>query len=112
MPSGLCSEYFRSQADDARVRRAFQTLLIYIGNVARNPEVEKFRRIRISNPAFQERVGSLEGGVGFLELCGFEKPEGNDDILVLPRERVDMAVLNSAGSQLKSALTNPYFGLL
>ncbi|PKI64813.1 hypothetical protein CRG98_014809 [Punica granatum] len=99
------------KGDDARVRRAFQTLLTYIGNVARNPEVEKFRRIRLSNPVFQERVGALEGGVEFLELCGFRKTEGLE-FLFLPRDKVDMGVLHSAGSQLKSALTNPYFGLL
>ncbi|KAF2284524.1 hypothetical protein GH714_026120 [Hevea brasiliensis] len=38
--------------DDAAVKRAFQTLLIYVGNVAKNPDVEKFRKIRISNPLF------------------------------------------------------------
>ncbi|KAK9281233.1 hypothetical protein L1049_004128 [Liquidambar formosana] len=39
--------------DDARVKRAFQTLLIYVGNVAKNPNEEKFRKIRFSNPSFQ-----------------------------------------------------------
>ncbi|KAG2711992.1 hypothetical protein I3760_04G103800 [Carya illinoinensis] len=42
--------------DDARVRRAFQTLLIYVGNVAKNPDEEKFRKIRLGNPLFQVRV--------------------------------------------------------
>ncbi|PON31919.1 PUG domain containing protein, partial [Trema orientale] len=97
--------------NDARVRRAFQTLLIYVGNVARNPHEEKFRRIRLSNPLFQERVGSLKGGVDFLELCGFERTE-EGEFLYLPQEKVNMAVLNSAGSELKSAITNPFFGVL
>ncbi|XP_041008786.1 UBX domain-containing protein 1-like isoform X2 [Juglans microcarpa x Juglans regia] len=39
--------------DDARVRRAFQTLLIYVGNVAKHPDEEKFRKIRLGNPLFQ-----------------------------------------------------------
>lgn len=34
------------------MKRAFQTLLTYIANVAKNPENEKFRKIRLSNPAF------------------------------------------------------------
>ncbi|PON70830.1 PUG domain containing protein, partial [Parasponia andersonii] len=97
--------------NDARVRRAFQTLLIYVGNVARNPHEEKFRRIRLSNHLFQERVGSLKGGVEFLELCGFERTE-EGEFLYLPREKVNMAVLNSTGSELKSAITNPFFGVL
>ncbi|XP_060676124.1 uncharacterized protein LOC107426643 isoform X1 [Ziziphus jujuba] len=97
--------------DDGKVRRAFQTLLIYLGNVARNPNEEKYRKIRLSNPLFQERVGSLKGGVEFLELCGFERSEGGE-FLYLPHDKVDMAVLNSAGSELKSAINNPFFGLL
>ncbi|XWS31266.1 hypothetical protein CRYUN_Cryun23aG0062800 [Craigia yunnanensis] len=97
--------------DSATVKRAFQTLLIYVGNVARTPDEEKFRKIRFSNPKFQERVGSLKGGIEFLELCGFERSEGND-FLVFPRDKVDIELLNSAGSLLKSAITNPFFGLL
>ncbi|MBA0605657.1 hypothetical protein Godav_018209 [Gossypium davidsonii] len=96
--------------DNAKVKKALQTLLIYVGNVARSPDEEKFRKIRLSNPKFQERVGSLKGGIKFLELCGFERSEG-DEFLVFPRDKVDVQSLNTAGSMLKSALTNPYFGL-
>ncbi|KAH8519561.1 hypothetical protein H0E87_001100 [Populus deltoides] len=39
--------------DDAKVKRAFQTLLTYIGNVAKNPSEEKFRKIRLNNQTFQ-----------------------------------------------------------
>ncbi|XP_026661826.2 UBX domain-containing protein 1-like isoform X2 [Phoenix dactylifera] len=96
--------------EDARVKRAFQTLLIYVGNVAKNPDEEKFRKIRLGNPAFQDRVGSLKGGIQFLELCGFEKLEG-DEYLYLPRDKVDMVVLKTAGLELNSAITNPFFGV-
>ncbi|KAF5458211.1 hypothetical protein F2P56_022261 [Juglans regia] len=96
--------------DDARVRRAFQTLLIYVGNVAKNPDEEKFRKIRLGNLLFQDRVGNLRGGVEFLELCGFERMGG--EFLYLPRDKVDEAILNTAGFELKSAATNPFFGLL
>ncbi|GAV70711.1 Gpi16 domain-containing protein/PUB domain-containing protein, partial [Cephalotus follicularis] len=97
--------------NDARVKRAFHTLLIYVGNVAKNPDEEKFRRIRVSNPLFQDRVGSLQGGIEFLELCGFERIEG-DRFLFLARDKIDLAVLNSAAVALKSAISNPFFGLL
>ncbi|XWS35147.1 hypothetical protein CRYUN_Cryun21dG0101000 [Craigia yunnanensis] len=97
--------------DDAKVKRAFQTLLTYIGNVARNPDEEKFRKIRLNNQTFQDRVGSLKGGVEFFEICGFEKVEG-DQFLFLSRDKVDMQVLNSAGSELNSAINNPFFGVL
>ncbi|XP_022761894.1 UBX domain-containing protein 1-like [Durio zibethinus] len=97
--------------DDAKVKRAFQTLLTYIGNVARNPDEEKFRKIRLNNQTFQDRVGSLKGGIEFFEICGFEKVEG-DQFLYLSRNKVDMQVLNSAGSELNSATNNPFFGVL
>ncbi|KAL9327406.1 hypothetical protein ACSQ67_008051 [Phaseolus vulgaris] len=97
--------------DDARVKRAFQTLLTYIGNVARNPDEEKFRKIRLSNQSFQDRVGSLKGGIEFLEICGFEKMDGGE-FLFLGRDKVEMAILNSAGSELDSAIKNPFFGVL
>lgn len=44
------------QDDDAKVKRAFQTLLTYIGNVAKNPDEEKFRKIRLSNATFQVKI--------------------------------------------------------
>ncbi|KAG6741533.1 hypothetical protein POTOM_054795 [Populus tomentosa] len=97
--------------DDAKVKRAFQTLLTYVGNVAKNPGEEKFRKIRLNNQTFQDRVGSLEGGIRFLELCGFEKIE-SDEFFFLARDKVDMSVLNSAGSELTSAINNPFFGVL
>lgn len=96
--------------DEARVKKAFQTLLTYIGNVARSPDEEKFRKIRLSNSSFQERVGSLKGGLQFLEICGFEKE--NEEFLILPRDKVDLAILNTAGGELNSAIINPYFGVL
>ncbi|WZZ11608.1 hypothetical protein YC2023_097529 [Brassica napus] len=97
--------------DDAKVKRAFQTLLTYMGNVAKNPDEEKFRKIRLTNQTFQERVGSLRGGIEFMELCGFEKMEGGE-FLFLPRDKIDPAVINSAGTELNSAINNPFFGVL
>ncbi|KAL3517816.1 hypothetical protein ACH5RR_020405 [Cinchona calisaya] len=96
--------------DDTQVKRAFQTLLIYVRNVANNPDDEKFRKIRLSNPAFRNRVGKFKEGVEFLEFCGFEIIGG--EFLFLPRDKVDMALLTKAWAALNSALTNPFFGLL
>ncbi|XP_075512102.1 uncharacterized protein LOC142547615 [Primulina tabacum] len=97
--------------DDAKVKAAFNTLLTFAKNVATNPNEEKFRKIRLSNANFQERVGKLQGGIEFLQLCGFEKIEGGE-FLFLPRDKVDIAVLHSAGSELNSAISNPFFGVL
>ncbi|GAB2267236.1 hypothetical protein Dimus_002221 [Dionaea muscipula] len=97
--------------EDARVKQAFKTLFTYVGNAARNPGEEKFRKIRLSNQTFQDRVGGLKGGIEFLELCGFEKT-GDGEFLFMPRDKVDSAVLNSAGKELQSAIDNPHFGVL
>lgn len=100
-----------NKEEDARVKRAFQTLFTYVGNVVKNPDEEKFRKIRLTNPTFQERVGGLKGSIEFLELCGFENIEGGE-FLFLQRDKVDMALLHSAGSELNSAINNPFFGVL
>lgn len=56
-------------------------------------------------------MGNLQGGVEFLELCGFQKLR-NNSYLVMPRGKVDVALLNAAGVEIASAMENPYFGLL
>lgn len=71
----------------------------------------EFETCLFIHPTLQERVGNLHGGIEFLELCGFEKLEGNE-FLFLAREKVDKAVLNTAGAELNSAITNPFFGVL
>ncbi|CAO2179782.1 unnamed protein product [Urochloa humidicola] len=95
--------------DNARVTRAYQLLLKIIANIVKNPAEEKFRRIRLSNPIFKDRVGNLQGGIEFLELCGFQRLSA---YLMMPRDKIDMALLNSAGVEIASAMENPYFGLL
>ncbi|PSS34857.1 Ubiquitin carboxyl-terminal hydrolase [Actinidia chinensis var. chinensis] len=97
--------------DEGKVKTAFNTLMTYAKNVATNPNEEKFRKIRVNNATFQARIGGLKGGIEFLELCGFEKIEGGE-YLFLPRDKVDRAVLNSAGTELNNAINNPFFGVL
>lgn len=82
-----------------------------LGWVAQDPNEEKYRKIRLSNAAFQTRVGSVEGSLRFLELLGFEK-DGGAEFLVMPRDKVNVEILNAAGGELNNALTNPFFGAL
>lgn len=55
-------------------------------------------------------MGSL-GGVPFLELVGFEK-DAAGETLKLDRSKVDHIMLNAAGAELNTAITNPFFGVL
>ncbi|KAL0417475.1 UNVERIFIED_CONTAM: hypothetical protein Sradi_1161000 [Sesamum radiatum] len=77
-------------------------------SAARERMRECLRSLKHQN---KDRVGQFEQGIEFLELCGFERVEGGN-FLLLPREKVDMRLLNLAGTELQSALTNPFFGLL
>ena len=61
--------------------------LQYLDNIVQNPTEEKFRKIRKSNKAFQERVGSMEGTEMFLEACGFQNKTIEDqEFWVFPAE--------------------------
>ena len=76
-----------------------------------NPTEEKFRKIKLSNAAFQSRVASLTGSIDFLRAVGFE-PDAANEILELPQANMSMEVLNVAGGEINNALTNPFFGVL
>ncbi|KAJ0253916.1 Ubiquitin-associated [Hirschfeldia incana] len=97
--------------DPITMRRAFETLLMIVRNAAKNPDEEKYRRIRVTNRLFQERVGRFEEGMEFMELCGFKR-EGESEFLSLVNHEGDMSRLRDAAFQLQSAVTNPFFGLL
>lgn len=74
-----------------------------------DPKEEKYRRIKLSNAAFQSRVSSMNGALKFLELVGFQKEV---DFLVMPAEKATPGTLNAAGGELNNACTNPFFGML
>lgn len=93
------------------VRSCSPTNDVMLGWAAQDPNEEKYRKIRLSNAAFQTRVGSVEGSLRFLELLGFEK-DGGAEFLVMPRDKVNVEILNAAGGELNNALTNPFFGAL
>lgn len=57
---------------EAQFKTACSTIMKYIGNIANAPDVEKFRKINLSNAAFQSRVSCVPGSIDFLETCGFE----------------------------------------
>lgn len=97
--------------EDERVTKAFNTMLTYLGNIARAPAEEKFRKINLGNAAFQTRVGSLTGGIDFLCKAGFVKDDAGE-FLTMPPESVDMNTLNTAGGEISNALANPFFGVL
>ena len=66
-------EIKKSNPDNsAGVTTCFQTMQKYLANIYKDPSQDKFRNIRLSNPAFQQRVGAFAGSIEALELCGFK----------------------------------------
>lgn len=96
---------------EAAFKTACTTILKYLGNVARAPEEEKYRRIRLANAAFRERVAVVPGAVGFLEGCGFAR-SGDGEFLEMAGDGVDLELMNGAGGLIDSAIKNPFFGAL
>ncbi|MPC10104.1 UBX domain-containing protein 6 [Portunus trituberculatus] len=58
-----------------KINTCIETLCKYIENIVSNPTEEKFRKIRISNRAYQERIHPMEGTKEFLEAAGFTVQE-------------------------------------
>lgn len=58
--------------DKEQVKVCVDTLCKYIDNIAVNPTEEKFRKVRLSNKAFKERVAALKGTEEFMQATGFQ----------------------------------------
>ena len=100
---------------DEKFKTCLSTILKYVGNVNSNPDEDKFRTIKLSNPAFQQRVGSVEGSLDVLIAAGFIRSSGGSEegeVLHMPRDKVNKEVLVAVGGAISDALINPFFGAL
>ncbi|GMH34283.1 hypothetical protein BSKO_02117 [Bryopsis sp. KO-2023] len=101
----------KKSSDGESFKTSCGILMKYLGNISRAPEEEKFRKIRLGNETFIRKVASVEGAVEFLIGCGFEMDNAKE-FLVMKSDRVNLELLNGAGSAINGALTNPFFGEL
>lgn len=63
---------------------ASKTLAAYVGNIVNNPDEAKYRKIKLSNSNFQNKLGRLAGGKECLLQIGFqERTEAMEPVLVL-----------------------------
>ena len=51
----------------------------YLENIINNPEEPKFRRIRLANRVFQDKVQPIRGAFEFLQSAGFHKIQENGE---------------------------------
>ncbi|NXF99104.1 UBXN6 protein, partial [Sakesphorus luctuosus] len=58
--------------DREKVRVGVETMAKYLDNICLHPEEEKYRKIKLQNKVFQERISCLEGTHRFFQAIGFE----------------------------------------
>lgn len=82
--------------DRDKVKSAVDIISKYVDNICKNPSEEKYRKIKLSNKVFQEKVRCVEGSREFLEALGFistmlpvEAQEEEEEFLVLPEQSSD-----------------------
>ncbi|XP_072294780.1 UBX domain-containing protein 6 isoform X2 [Eucyclogobius newberryi] len=80
--------------DRDKVKAAVDIISKYVDNICKNPSEEKYRKIKLSNKVFQEKVRCVEGTREFLEALGFistQLPveEEEEEFLVLPEQSLD-----------------------
>ncbi|XP_044056716.1 UBX domain-containing protein 6 [Siniperca chuatsi] len=82
--------------DREKVKAAVDIMSKYVENICKNPTEEKYRKIKLSNKVFQEKVRCVEGSREFLQALGFisimlpvEGQEEEEEFLVLPEQSPD-----------------------
>ncbi|TSK53653.1 UBX domain-containing protein 6 [Bagarius yarrelli] len=89
--------------DRDKVKGAIDIISKYIDNICKNPTEEKYRKIRVSNKVFQEKVSVIEGCREFLQALGFESivqpVDGQED----PEEFLVLAEQNEAALEQMKA---------
>ncbi|KAL0278989.1 UNVERIFIED_CONTAM: hypothetical protein PYX00_000645 [Menopon gallinae] len=76
-----------------KIKACVEILIRYFENILENPNEEKYRKIRLSNKVFVEKVMPMEGALQVLEAAGFEiiklpHADGDEDFLVFPEEKL------------------------
>lgn len=79
--------------DRDKVKAGTEIIAKYIDNICNNPSEEKYRKIKMQNKVFQEKVRCLEGAHEFFSAVGFERKtltvpgqENEEDYYVLGEE--------------------------
>ncbi|KAK3562482.1 hypothetical protein QTP86_034598 [Hemibagrus guttatus] len=79
--------------DKEKVKSAIDIISKYIDNICKNPTEEKYRKIKVSNKVFLEKVSVIEGSREFLQALGFESnilpvdgQENTEEFLVLAEQ--------------------------
>lgn len=91
------------------MEECIKLLVTYAENIIRNRDEEKYRKVRLSNKTFMEKVLPIKGGIEFLESIGFVKEkhilqDKEEDFLVFPEDCLNnLAMVQSTVDDLQSA---------
>uniref|UniRef100_A0A1A7X1W5 UBX domain-containing protein 6 n=1 Tax=Iconisemion striatum TaxID=60296 RepID=A0A1A7X1W5_9TELE len=81
--------------DGDKVKTAVDIISKYVENICKNPTEEKYRKIKVSNKVFKEKVHPVEGSREFLQALGFisvmlpVEDQEDEEFLVLPEQSPD-----------------------
>ncbi|XP_030381044.1 UBX domain-containing protein 6 [Scaptodrosophila lebanonensis] len=81
------------------------TLIKYLENIIKNPDEEKFCKIRMSNRIFSEKVRYVEGALDVLYAAGFSEVQiDNEPFLLWTRDQMEAGLdLNTLVDALKNS---------
>eukprot|EP00294_Goniomonas_avonlea_P009720 CAMPEP_0114573458 /NCGR_PEP_ID=MMETSP0114-20121206/18875_1 /TAXON_ID=31324 /ORGANISM="Goniomonas sp, Strain m" /LENGTH=205 /DNA_ID=CAMNT_0001760815 /DNA_START=227 /DNA_END=841 /DNA_ORIENTATION=- len=97
---GDALEKFATQNSEADFAAAGKTAVTLLGNVEKNPEEAKYRKLNLTNPKLQAALLRFNGAVELMMAAGFVKVR---ETLVLPTE-TDLDGLISTAAQLRHRL--------
>ncbi|XP_054645240.1 UBX domain-containing protein 6 isoform X1 [Dunckerocampus dactyliophorus] len=82
--------------DKEKVKAAVDIISKYVENICKNPSDDKYRKLKLSNKVFQDKVRGVEGSREFLQALGFtstmlpvDGQEEDEEFLVLPEQSPD-----------------------
>lgn len=89
-----CLIIYTCNKNREKVGHCVDTLCKYMENIIQNPSEEKFRKIRVSNRVYQDRVAQVEGTQDFLMAAGFNitklpYQDGEEDFWMFSEENLD-----------------------
>ena len=85
---GYLFYFFKKWQTRPNIRRS-KLLIKIINGVIENPNVEKYRRLKVSGKAFTEKLMPVDGAVPFLYELGFG--ESSDGEFIEVKERGDIS---------------------
>ena len=82
------------------LRNCFKTLKIILSNIVKNPNEDKFKTIKLSNPNVHERIGKISIALKLLEELGFVH---EDEIMKVTN--IDIDLFNKTIGYLETELS-------